>query len=273
MWLMGYRLGFVSANVYQARNYHNLMDDLFEPEIRARRSAKSEQIEVACPECYTKNVFAARENIDDLQIDEFGYFLNSEGQRILLDAEKNIYFPAHMGRACQGQLRSKDKPGTFVRCSYKWSFKSCPYCGYENDVTARYCKGCKEELIDPNEKLKREFIRVKKDPYALSTDKVLEFSAVKHIALSGKETIRAEIRTEYRWVTAYYMPSVRGGKMLHSWRSLCMAIFGKMLSIDDFLGGYESAQPLQTITYSKNKETGFFEVIDHNRQEDLLYNA
>ena len=27
MWLMGYRLGFVSANVYQARNYHNLMDD------------------------------------------------------------------------------------------------------------------------------------------------------------------------------------------------------------------------------------------------------
>lgn len=51
-------------------------------------------------------------------------------------------------RRCIG--RQNDK-----RCDYYFEFKECPNpeCDTENDITARHCRVCKEEIIDPNKKL------------------------------------------------------------------------------------------------------------------------
>jgi DNA repair protein RadD len=36
------------------------------------------------------------------------------------------------------------------RCSYMFDWKNCPDCWYENDITAKNCKNCDYQLIDPN---------------------------------------------------------------------------------------------------------------------------
>jgi len=40
-----------------------------------------------------------------------------------------------------------------VRCSHYFTFKDCLSCGAKNDITARHCRQCFEEIIDPNQKL------------------------------------------------------------------------------------------------------------------------
>lgn len=40
-----------------------------------------------------------------------------------------------------------------VRCDHFWLSQDCRKCGAKNDVTARDCRVCGEQLIDPNEKL------------------------------------------------------------------------------------------------------------------------
>jgi DNA repair protein RadD len=56
-------------------------------------------------------------------------------------------------RRCIGIVNDK-------RCSYYFEFKECPNeeCGAKNDIAARHCRICKEEIIDPNEKLSLEKI-------------------------------------------------------------------------------------------------------------------
>lgn len=57
-------------------------------------------------------------------------------------------------RRCIGTINSK-------RCDYFFEFKDCPNerCGIKNDIAARQCRECKEEIIDPNEKLTIEAIK------------------------------------------------------------------------------------------------------------------
>lgn len=49
-------------------------------------------------------------------------------------------------RRCIGTL---DKQ----RCNHFFTFKECPGCGLQNDITSRVCRGCRSEIIDPNKKL------------------------------------------------------------------------------------------------------------------------
>jgi len=42
------------------------------------------------------------------------------------------------------------------RCNHYFEWKDCPDCLQQNDLTARYCAHCKNELIDPNNKLSKE---------------------------------------------------------------------------------------------------------------------
>ena len=53
-----------------------------------------------------------------------------------------------LSRRCVGSVNGQ-------RCSYYFDFKSCPHCGVENDITARACRECYREIIDPNKKLHR----------------------------------------------------------------------------------------------------------------------
>ena len=47
--------------------------------------------------------------------------------------------------------------GKGARCEHRWAVKECPECLHENDITARDCESCGEELINPNDKLKEQF--------------------------------------------------------------------------------------------------------------------
>lgn len=48
-----------------------------------------------------------------------------------------------------------------VRCDYYFEFKNCPAseCGVKNDVSARQCRLCEAEIIDPNEKLSLDAVK------------------------------------------------------------------------------------------------------------------
>ena len=43
-----------------------------------------------------------------------------------------------------------------IRCEYYFEFKECFKCKELNDITARYCRTCKFELLDPNRNLNKE---------------------------------------------------------------------------------------------------------------------
>lgn len=57
-------------------------------------------------------------------------------------------------RRCIGIINDK-------RCDYFFEFKECPAseCQVKNDISARHCRVCEAEIIDPNEKLKLEIIK------------------------------------------------------------------------------------------------------------------
>lgn len=44
------------------------------------------------------------------------------------------------------------------RCDHYFEFKPCSNCGTENDIVAKECRLCHQELIDPNAKLKKAII-------------------------------------------------------------------------------------------------------------------
>ncbi len=57
-------------------------------------------------------------------------------------------------RRCIGMPKDK-------RCDYFFEFKSCPNaaCGIKNDISARHCRECETEIIDPNEKLRLDALK------------------------------------------------------------------------------------------------------------------
>lgn len=55
----------------------------------------------------------------------------------------------HTAQRCVGELNG-------VRCDYRFVFKTCPSCDVQNSPSARYCRKCECELIDPNAKLTRD---------------------------------------------------------------------------------------------------------------------
>jgi DNA repair protein RadD len=48
-----------------------------------------------------------------------------------------------------------------ARCDYYFEFKLCPNtaCEIKNDISARHCRSCEAEIIDPNEKLSLESVK------------------------------------------------------------------------------------------------------------------
>lgn len=252
--------------------FHELHDDLFKPEIRAKAKAGEMQpIQVRCPACNFSNEFGARPNIDNLEIDEDGYFLDAARQRIAVGSD---FMPAHYGRRCTGQVRSLLHPGVYERCENRWASKKCPSCDHDNDIAARYCESCKAEIIDPNEKLQRDFIRIKKDPYALSTDKVLEWEARASVSRSGKDLLICDYVTEYRKFTMYYSPESQHPAAKKAWVTLCQAVYRGHVAPNAsvFVQHLAKGEPPKTITYKRIQNSALYEAINHNLPEDKAPN-
>lgn len=176
---------------------HCLDGDVFSPTIKTSNSTEfeGEYLIARCPECNLQNEFKPRKNDARFGIDDNGYFVDLQNNRI---ETEHGFFPAHTGRACQSDY-----------CNYKWSFKPCFECNAENDIAARYCRECKQELIDPNEKLVRAYRERKSDPYQVQTDEVLNMTAKPTISKAGNECVRVEFTTPWRTFTVFFTPKVK----------------------------------------------------------------
>jgi DNA repair protein RadD len=239
--------------------------DLFDPTIKAIKPSDGEiVVEAKCPMCATTNQFAGRPNPDDFAVDDYGYFVDLMGSQIKNDDEKPI--PAHFGRRCFGQQIIN---GESERCEYRWSSKDCPDCEHPNDIAARFCELCDCELVDPNEKLRLDFQRIKADPYSLSTDRVLSWQCRKHVSAAGNDTLRVTYTTEYRSFDVWYMP-----KRLRLWSSLCGEVFGKEApDVDTFLQYVNTHGRMpRTVTVKRDKGSKFFTIYSHGAPADEMPN-
>lgn len=240
--------------------------DIFNPKIKAIPKPAGEYlVEAECPLCATKNSFSGRPNPDEFDIDGEGYFIDLLGERI--KTIDDLEMPAHFGRRCFGQ---QIIGGIAERCDHRWSAKDCPECDTANDIAARVCESCGCELVDPNEKLKLEFQRIKRDPYSTSTDKVIGWSCAKHISMAGNDTLRIDYTTECRSFTFWYLPKKRS-----QWADLCGAVFGEgkvAPDVDTFLAYVKQGAMPQTVTVSRDKGSKFYTIYGHNRPADEVPN-
>ena len=233
--------------------------DIFDPTISvlpARSGTAS--INVTCPLCGTDNEFTMRENPEDFGINESGYFVDLMGEEIKTDDEKAI--PAHFGRRCFGH---EIISGSAARCEYRWSYKECPDCNHENDIAARFCEACEVELIDPNEKLRLEFQKIKNDPYSITSDAVKSWSCKKHISAAGNDTLRIDYVTECRAFSTWYLPRKKA-----LWANLCESVFGKgkiAPDVDSFLAYVNYGEMPFSVTVKRDRGSKFYSVYSHNR--------
>lgn len=255
---------------------HQLQDDLFTPEIRVSGGGSGEDLEVICPDCGYKNQFTARPNKEGYGISENGYFLDLAGNTIPSSDDENAPpLPAHFGRRCTGQVKSLTTPGEYVKCGYRWTLKECEECGHENDIAARYCEECKNELVDPNEKLQIEFARIKADPYSLSTDEIISWWPEKGVSQAGNDVLVCEYVTEYRSFKFWYNPDSKHPDAQTAWTSLNEAVFSGHVapSVDVFMQYLPKGDPPKTVTYYQQRGSKFYRILAHNRHADQLEQA
>lgn len=224
--------------------------DIFAPIIKTRfTSEEKNKVAAVCESCGHKNFFSARPNKEGFFIDKNGYFIDLDKNRIENNQGQSI--PAHFGRRCKA-LHSAPQ-GKMVQCDYKWSFKQCPECDYENDIAARYCRECKSELVDPNEKLVIEFAKFKKDPTRIQTDKIISFVYRDTMSAAGNECIRIDVVTDYRSFSNWIMKDPKNGRQ------------AKQLEMFQF--AIKNNETPKTVTYRK-EESGFYKILDYNRKTD-----
>lgn len=250
---------------------HKLHDDLFTPEVRARGAKEGGgAIAAICEACGYENEFSARPNPDEFSISPNGYFVDLSGE--IVQTEHGP-MPAHLGRRCTGQVAAG--MGLYERCNQRWTSKECPECNADNDIAARYCCQCKHELVDPGAKLKLEFTRIKKDPYEVSTDKIIAWDAQKTISQSGNEVLLCQYTTEYRTFKVWYNPNSSSVSAQHEWRSLNEAVFSGHVapSVDIFIKYLSKGKPPVTITCNRKRGSTFYRVIAHNKREDVIPNG
>ena len=244
---------------------HGLEDNLFKPEIKTYISKNEKsRIKAECDVCGHVNDFGGRKNKENFNIDKQGYFVDLAGDKII-EPDTNKPLPAHFGRRCEHhELVS----GSFVRCSGRWSFKECIHegCSAENDIAARYCSSCKGELVDPNEKLKREFKKIKKSAYDATSDKVISWFCQHHESKAGNIVLKIDWATDCRAFKAYYNTEQKW-----AWEPLCRAVFGEVASsVDQFIEWHRlgNSNMPNTITSAKQRGSMFYNIKAYNHPED-----
>lgn len=245
---------------------HGLEDNLFKPTINVHiSSSEKHRVSAQCECCGFENDFGGRPNKNEFKVDQYGYFVDLMGEQIIDDETKKPY-PAHFGRRCENHEFIN---GSFQRCSGRWSFKACPHCEQENDIAAKYCCSCKGELIDPNEKLRLDFKKIKRSPYEATSDRIISWFAQHHKVVKDPTKIKLKIewKTEFRTFDAYYGPEQQ-----YTWVPLCRAVFGRVVNnVDEFIQFMRQGMGKmpETITSSKNKGARFVKIVAYNQPEDL----
>lgn len=224
--------------------------DIYNPEIKASKGGgDSIKIEAACPDCSYVNEFSLNPDYADYQRDVHGYCLDVFGEQ--LSSEWGP-IAAHYGQRCQNFLQTGDR-GEFTQCGHYWTHKECEACGTANGISARYCRECRGELIDPNEKLVAEFKAMKKDPTMPQTDVVISCDVREGFSQRGNRTVRVDWVTPYRQFSVWLMPDSQGSRAMADWL--------KWQEASD-LG------KIETISYRKEADSGFYRILAYNRPAD-----
>lgn len=220
--------------------------DVFNPDVKAVKGGEDHGLVPAkCSKCNVVNQFSARKNKEGLGYDEEGYFIDLEGHRIMTDIGP---IPGHYGRRCMGHSLIE---GHFLQCSHRWTSKKCPECAEDNDIAAKYCRTCRAEIIDPNERLVADFKRYKRDATNLQTDNLECFNVYPTMSKNGNECLRVDFTTEYRKFSIWLMPTSRSQK--------------KRVEYQRFMDNKDN---MKTVTYMKSPHNGFYDVFDYNQPVD-----
>jgi DNA repair protein RadD len=220
--------------------------DLYNPIINIPGTSESHGfVPSLCPMCATINQFAARHNPDGLGYDDEGYFTDLAGDRI---ETEHGPVPGHFGRRCRGMIKIG---GKFEQCSHRWTDKKCYECDASNDIAARYCKECKAEIVDPNQKLVVEFRKRKKDASLVQCDKVLNIEEKQTYGPKG-DCLRLTVTTEYRTFDFWLFPEATNKWLQARYKQ--------------YLDAKEKG--IHTVTYRKNLTSKFFEVHAYNEPAD-----
>jgi DNA repair protein RadD len=222
--------------------------DIFSPTIKLSKKSDETFFDVKCPECKKMNIFRARPNPENYTIDASGYFCDLDN--VPISTEWGA-MPGHFGRRCQAIHNVR---GEMRQCEYRWTSKGCPHCEHENDIAARYCEECKGEIVDPNEKLRIAYREMKKDPYAKQTDMVVSWAVVPTISKAGRDMYRIDVTTPYRSFAFWLHKNPTWAKAIREFQ-MYQALDGQ--------------QP-GTITYAKDRESGFYRVYGYNRKADEI---
>lgn len=222
--------------------------DIYAPKIKASgASGGGAMLEAICPDCGNMNDFTVHKDYADYETDKHGYCLDVFGEQLM---SEHGPVPGHYGRRCFGMLRTGSR-GEYERCGYRWTSKECPHCGEGNDIAARYCFSCKGEIIDPNDKLIADFKALKRDPSRPQTDKVVSMETKSGVSRKGNPTLRVDWVTPHRQFSTWFQPNATHPR-----------------ARQEYANFIDAGEP-DTITYMKDRDSGFFRVLAYNRPEDM----
>jgi len=223
--------------------------DIYTPTIKAGKAAeKGEPVAAECPSCGYENAFTRHKDAEGYTLDANGYCLDVWGSRVETDFGP---MPGHTGRRCNGLVKAGAQ---YDRCGYFWTSRVCEACDEKNDIAARYCRSCKNELIDPNAKLVIEFTAAKRDPTQPQTDVVLSVALKESVSQRGNATMRADWVTPYRKFSTWHQKESTHPRAAADWRRFDEAT--------------KHGTPA-TISYVK-EDSGFFRVLAFNQPADAL---
>lgn len=233
-----------------AGNYerHFPSGDIYNPTIKAGKATEAgEGVTAECPSCGYENQFSRHKDAEGYALDASGYCLDVWGNRVETDFGP---MPGHYGRRCNGLVKIGPE---YDRCGYFWTSKECGACGEKNDIAARFCRSCKAEIIDPNERLTIAFEAMKKDPHQPQTDVVLSLDFRDAISQKGNAIVRAEWVTPHRRFTTFHQPEATYPKGKMDW--------------ERFDAATRHGTPA-TVSYVKEKDSSFFRILAFNQPAD-----
>jgi DNA repair protein RadD len=227
--------------------------DIYTPSVKVSGVGGGEgSVKAECPDCGYENEYGLRGDCKDYQLDKHGYCLDVFGEPVVTPHGP---MPGHYGRRCVGLVPTGER-GQYDRCGYFFTSKVCEACEGKNDIAARFCSSCKNELVDPNEKLVADFKAHKKDPSQVQTDTVINVEFRPGVSQKGNKTIRADWTTPHRRMSTWHLPEATHSKGMRDW-----ALFAQ------YTDGGNSAP--NTITYVK-EDSGLYRVLAFDRAVDEL---
>jgi len=226
--------------------------DLYEPQIVAKlKRTEIAHVPSICTSCGGVNNFIARPNPDQLETDDEGYFLDLTGLRI---STEHGPVPGHFGRRCSHLL---PVAGKLERCAHRWTDKKCYDCGESNDIAAKYCFSCKAEIVNPNDKLITDFKKYKRNLSNIQCDTIVTIRHSPSLDKQERPCVIVAVETDYRTFTYWLFPNSDNKWLVGQYEQFIEA----------------NKVGIKTITYHKDKKSGFFRIHDYNKPADEVPNV